>query len=261
MIHVPNVQATVDWYQRIGFTVLNTYGNDADGLSFAILSFGSSQVMFSQGGQPSSSFRREVDLYVYADGVDELYKQLKEQVEVVEGPHDTFYGMREFIIRDNNRFWMTFGEPSVFEVLMAGVKEGKTDLVRAALESGKAKPETLRSALAVALTAENRNPDIIDMLRRGGATASPELDLATLNSYVGTYQGERGLTVTVILQNGTLMAGPSGQAPFALRAIDKLTFTPLYLDNYGTIAFKVDDGKTTGCVITHDSGQMLLKRV
>jgi hypothetical protein len=25
--------------------------------------------------------------------------------------HDAFYGMREFIIRDLNRFWMTFGEP------------------------------------------------------------------------------------------------------------------------------------------------------
>jgi hypothetical protein len=29
----------------------------------------------------------------------------------VEGLHDTFYGMREFIIRDLNRFWITFGSP------------------------------------------------------------------------------------------------------------------------------------------------------
>jgi hypothetical protein len=28
---------------------------------------------------------------------------------------DTFYGMREFIIRDLNRFWITFGQPSVFD--------------------------------------------------------------------------------------------------------------------------------------------------
>jgi hypothetical protein len=31
----------------------------------------------------------------------------------VEDPHDTFYGMREFIVRDNNGFWITFGQPSV----------------------------------------------------------------------------------------------------------------------------------------------------
>ena len=29
----------------------------------------------------------------------------------MEEPHDTFYGMREFIIRDCNRFWLSFGEP------------------------------------------------------------------------------------------------------------------------------------------------------
>jgi len=39
-----------------------------------------------------------------------LYR-LKDRVEVVEGPHDTFYGMREFIIRDINRLWITFGQP------------------------------------------------------------------------------------------------------------------------------------------------------
>lgn len=30
-------------------------------------------------------------------------------LDVVE-PHDTFYGMREFIIRDCNGFWITFGQ-------------------------------------------------------------------------------------------------------------------------------------------------------
>ena len=27
-------------------------------------------------------------------------------------PHDMFYGMRELIIRDINRFWITFGKES-----------------------------------------------------------------------------------------------------------------------------------------------------
>jgi len=66
--------------------------------------------MFSSGGQPSQQRRREVDLYVYADNVDDLYRSLKDRVEIIEGPHDTFYRMREFIIRDLNRFWVTFGQ-------------------------------------------------------------------------------------------------------------------------------------------------------
>ena len=110
MIHVPDVRAAVDWYKAIGFTVTSTYDDGGDGLSFALLSFGSSEVMFNEGGQPSTHDRREVDLYVYSDNVDDLYERLKDRVEVVEGLHDTFYGMREFIIRDINRFWMTFGQ-------------------------------------------------------------------------------------------------------------------------------------------------------
>jgi len=111
MIHVPDVSATVDWYKSVGFTVTDTYDNGGQGLSFAILSFGASEIMFNSGGQASSSRRREVDLYVTADNVDNLYDSLRDRVEVVEGLHDTFYGMREFIIRDLNKFWITFGQP------------------------------------------------------------------------------------------------------------------------------------------------------
>ena len=110
MIHVPDVRATVDWYKAVGFTVTDTYDDGGEGLSFAILSFGRSEVMFNSGGQPSTQHRREVDLYVYTDQVDDLHQRLKDRVEVVKGLHDTFYGAREFIIRDLNRFWMTFAQ-------------------------------------------------------------------------------------------------------------------------------------------------------
>jgi uncharacterized glyoxalase superfamily protein PhnB len=111
MIHVPDVQATVDWYRSIGFSVTNTYGDGEGSLSFGMMSYGTSEVMFNEGGKISPSDRREVDLYVYADDVDTLFISLKDRVEIVEGLHDTFYGMREFIIRDLNRFWITFGQP------------------------------------------------------------------------------------------------------------------------------------------------------
>ena len=105
MIHVPDVPATSAWYQSIGFTLLVEHEDD-----FAMLTFGEGAVMFSEGGKPSDAFRREVDLYVYVDEVDALYERLKDRVDVIEGPHDTFYGAREIIIRDCNRFWITFGQ-------------------------------------------------------------------------------------------------------------------------------------------------------
>jgi len=111
MIHVPDVRATVEWYVSIGFRVVNTYGNETkDGLSFAILRFGNGQVFFNQGGETSTKRRREVDLYAYTDDVDKVYSELKDRVEVIKEPHNTFYGMREIIIRDLNGFWITFGQ-------------------------------------------------------------------------------------------------------------------------------------------------------
>lgn len=90
--------------------MLTTYDDGSDGLSFAMLSFGSAEVMFNNGGQPSDRFRREVDLYVYVDDVQDVYERITGRAEIVEGIHDTFYGMRELIIRDPNRFWITFGQ-------------------------------------------------------------------------------------------------------------------------------------------------------
>ena len=110
MIHVPDVRATAKWYESIGFTVLDTYGDGAEGLSFAILSAGGTRIMFNQGGRTSAEQRREVDLYVDVEDVDELFASLKDRVELVKPPHDTHYRMREFIIRDPNRFWITFGK-------------------------------------------------------------------------------------------------------------------------------------------------------
>lgn len=117
MFHVPDVGRTVDWYRDIGFETTVVYGDDRGGSSFAMMSFGAGEVMFSSGGRLSSHHRREVDLYVYTEDVDSLHDQIKERVEIVEGPHNMFYGMREVIVRDLNGFWITFGQGIPQEVL------------------------------------------------------------------------------------------------------------------------------------------------
>jgi len=261
MIHVPDVRATVDWYESIGFKVIATYGDEGEGLSFAMLSFGSGEVMFNQDGQPSTRHRREVDLYVYSDNVDDLYRRLKDRVEVVEGPHDTFYGMREFIIRDLNRFWITFGQPSVFEMLMTGVREGNTEVVRVALESGGVKPETLTAALVAASSGDNKNAEIREMLKKAGAVPPPEVDAEILQSYVGKYKGEPGIEFNVTFKDGKLFAAPGRQQPLSLMALDQTTFRPIAFDNYGSVTFNVEAGKAMGCALKHGDSTMQLKRV
>jgi hypothetical protein len=73
--------------------------------------------MFSSGGQLSAKHRREVDLYAYTGDVDAFYERIKNRVEIVEGPHNMFYGMREIIVRDLNGFWITFGQQVPQELL------------------------------------------------------------------------------------------------------------------------------------------------
>ena len=261
MFHVPDVRATADWYESIGFTVLARYGDDGDGNSFAMLSFGSGEVMFSSGGQSSTRHRREVDLYVYVDDVDDLYARLTDRVEIVEGLHDAFYGMREFIIRDLNRFWITFGQPSVFARLMDGVREGDAEVVRTALESSGLKPETLTSAMAFASSSDYENAEIRELLKQAGAIPPPDVDAQTLSSYVGKYRGEQGFECHVSLQDDKLFAALGRQEPLQLMPVDQTTFRPIAFDGLGIITFNLESGRTTGCAITHDDGTIQLERV
>src|ERR1700748_300659 len=98
MIHVPDVKATADWYASIGFQLVNT-ASDGDEVNWALLRWGDGDLMLNSGGGRSDVFRREVDLYLHVDDVDGTFAALAGKAEIVEEPHDTFYGQREFIIR------------------------------------------------------------------------------------------------------------------------------------------------------------------
>lgn len=50
-------------------------------------------------------------MYITTGNADDLYRRVKDRVQIVEDLCDAFYGMREFVIRDINGFWVTFGQP------------------------------------------------------------------------------------------------------------------------------------------------------
>ena len=110
MIHVVDVQATVKWYESIGFAVLNTFEDDGE-LNFALLGYGNSHLMLTGGGRPSEADRRDVDLYIHTLDVEGDFQRLKDRVEILDGLDNSFYGAREFIVRDPNRYWLVFGQP------------------------------------------------------------------------------------------------------------------------------------------------------
>jgi catechol 2,3-dioxygenase-like lactoylglutathione lyase family enzyme len=95
MISVPDVAVTLDWYASIGFRELERHEEDG------VVDLGKAE-----------SGPHDVSLWFYTDRVDELYQLLKSrQLEFAEEIYDTFYGAREFGIRDLNEYALYFIQP------------------------------------------------------------------------------------------------------------------------------------------------------
>jgi hypothetical protein len=147
---------------------------------------------------------------------------------------------------------------SVNDVLMTGSREGNVALVSMAIQKGGLKPENLTAALTAA--TDEKKPEIVEMLKKAGAVPPPEIDAATLQSYVGKYKGDPGPEFSIILKEGKLFVGPIGQPPIALMAVDKITFKPTAFDGL-TFIFTVEAGKATGLAFTQGPNTTQLKRV
>jgi ankyrin repeat protein len=147
---------------------------------------------------------------------------------------------------------------SVDDVLITGVGENKSDLVKIALAKGGLSKETLTTALYIA----SRNKDsaeTADLLKKAGAVPPPDVDAATLQSYVGKYKGDN-VEATVSLAEGALVAVIPGQRPLQLMPVDATTFKPLFVDGV-SVRFKVADGKVTGVSLTRQQNTTELTRV
>jgi ankyrin repeat protein len=148
---------------------------------------------------------------------------------------------------------------SVNEVLMTGVGEGKPDLAKLALQKGGLSKETLTTALAIA-SADKDKAELADLLKKAGAVPPPEVNPATLQSYVGKYKSEGALEVTISLVEGALLAVATGQRPQRLIPVDDTTFRPMFVDGI-VLHFKVDAGKVTGLTLTQGPNTTQLTRV
>jgi hypothetical protein len=258
MIHVPDVRATAAWYETIGFRIVQTAGGEDGGLSFARLAYGDSEVMFNIGGVPSSARRREVDLYVYAEDVDGLHATLEDRVDIVEAPHDTFYGMRELIVRDLNRFWITFGEPSAAARLLGGIAEGDVAAVQVAVTRPGVSADLLTVGLMKALHASSPNEAIVRVLGEAGA-GQPRIAPDQLRQHEGTYARDGGGHVRVLLRDGLLRAFTEDGFGAHLVPIDETSFRPL---EFGTTTVTFGrEGNAATMTFSHGAHQERHTRV
>lgn len=178
---------------------------------------------------------------------------------------DTFYGATAMTWALSNKHigavsaLLEKDASSVNEVLMTGTREGNSELVKAALDRGGAKPETLSAALASALNDKDK-AGIAEMLKKAGATPPLELDAATLQSYTGKYKGEQGPDIVFSLKEGKLFAQATGQQPLAMMAIDKVTLRPIAFDGI-IVTFNVEGDKVPGFTLKQGPATIVYKRV
>jgi len=144
--------------------------------------------------------------------------------------------------------------------LTSAAEAGNAELVKAVLEKGDLKPETLSTALGRA--TKNNHPEVAELLKKAGAQPPPAAnfpaDAETLKSYAGTYKGDRGGEITFTVKDGKL-TGVGGGQPFTLGAYNKTTFTILEADGV-TIIFKLENEKVVGFTLKQDAGTFEFKK-
>lgn len=147
------------------------------------------------------------------------------------------------------------------QLLMMGIYGEQPEVVKLALERLKPGEGALSDALAAA--EQVGNAQVVDLLKAAGAKppapANFEVDAATLQSYEGTYEGERGLVMTLAVKDGKLTAAMGGGGTFTLGAVDKVTFRPNEFAG-ATLVFKAQDGKVVGVDLNQAGTTMPLKK-
>jgi ankyrin repeat protein len=181
---------------------------------------------------------------------------------------DTFYGATPITWAadkghvDVVRALLDKGAKGVDDVLFSAVGNGNVELVKIALARGGLDADTLSNALSSA--NENKNTEIIELLRRAGAkplaVGNFEVDAATLKSYEGTYKPEQGNELKIVVnKDGKLfVATPGGGS--VLGAFDRVTFRPVSFAGV-TIVFNVEGDKVTGFTLKQGTTTQLYKRV
>jgi len=104
MLPVRSMPASVEYYQKLGFSVEQR--NDDWG--WALLRFDECRLMVDQSINRKPSAYRQCVLYLYPDNVAEYHRQLRSNGLAMPDLDVTFYGMTEFRFEDpdGNRWWV-----------------------------------------------------------------------------------------------------------------------------------------------------------
>ena len=114
---VDDVNATVAYYQQLGFSLLQSVPNEGI-FAWAMVQADDVAIMFQQTDNLHTEYPDlaattpggGLTLYIGVSDVVGLYEQVKDTLTVVKPLHKTFYGADEFALRDLNGHILTIAQ-------------------------------------------------------------------------------------------------------------------------------------------------------
>jgi uncharacterized glyoxalase superfamily protein PhnB len=116
-IFVEDLEATISWYEMLGFRLVTSVPGEDNKILFALMVNGTTTFMFQtfksiEGILPRVSRVNggSLLLYIKMTGIRAFFESVRDKVNVVSGLEKTFYGATEFSVIDPNNFVLTFAE-------------------------------------------------------------------------------------------------------------------------------------------------------
>jgi predicted lactoylglutathione lyase len=113
---VKDIQATIQFYTKLGFAVVNAVPNQQEAI-WVMLQAGAVTMMFqnyeSLGDELPQILREpggSMLTYIKVKQIHKLRKELPAEATVLKDLNKTFYGATEFSIVDNSGYILTFAE-------------------------------------------------------------------------------------------------------------------------------------------------------
>lgn len=116
---VEDVNSTIEFYKNIlGFQLVMTVPEEGT-FDFALMKSGNVEIMFQARESLSQDFPPEfknkktyevLTLYIDMENIEGLLQKIKDKVAIIKDLHTTFYGTKEFVIKDCNGYILTFAE-------------------------------------------------------------------------------------------------------------------------------------------------------
>jgi len=116
-IYVHDMNATLAFYQILGFSPVMTVPENGENPIWAMVKNGNVTLMFESfkniEGRLSEISRTDggsLLLYINVKDIRGFFESIKDKVTVLSGLEKTFYGATEFVIKDYNGYVLTFAE-------------------------------------------------------------------------------------------------------------------------------------------------------